>query len=116
LAERLRYRRRQRLQTAEVGAVLAAGRRLRGQPLSLQLRGNGLGIARLGLIVPKRHLPRAVDRNRVKRVLREWFRHHQASLEGRDLLVRLTSPASEPAQILDEMERLLPAPETTSSR
>jgi hypothetical protein len=49
-------------------------------------------------------------------VLREWFRHHQASLEGRDLLVRLTSPASEPAQILDEMERLLPAPETTSSR
>jgi len=39
--------------------------------------------------VPKRVFPRAVDRNRVKRVLREWFRK-QAGLGGRDILIRVT--------------------------
>jgi ribonuclease P protein component len=67
-----------------------------------------VGIARLALIVPKRHLPRAVDRNRVKRVLREWFRRRQDSLQGNDLLVRLTRPFQEESIVLKEVERLLP--------
>jgi ribonuclease P protein component len=89
----LRLRRHQRLRTAEVAAVLAAGRRYKGtQYLTMQARGNGLDIARIALIIPKRHLPRAVDRNRVKRLLREWFRTNQAHLKGNDVLLRLTSP------------------------
>jgi ribonuclease P protein component len=72
------------------------------------LRANGLEIARLGLIVPKRHLSLAVDRNRVKRMIREWFRHRQSSLEGRDVLVRVTAP-SECSAYRDEIERLVPA-------
>ena len=45
--------------------------------------------ARLGLIVGKRQLKRAVDRNRVKRVLRETFRGHRARLPTLDIVVQL---------------------------
>ena len=55
------------------------------------LKANAIGICRLGLIVPKRVFPRAVDRNRAKRVLREWFRGHQERLGSRDILIRLTA-------------------------
>ncbi|WP_456417870.1 ribonuclease P protein component [Thiolapillus sp.] len=43
--------------------------------------------ARLGLAVAKKHVRRAVDRNRIKRLLRESFRHHQQQLQGLDLVV-----------------------------
>jgi ribonuclease P protein component len=46
--------------------------------------------ARLGLIVGKRQLKRAVDRNRVKRVLRETFRTSRSTLPAVDIVVQLT--------------------------
>lgn len=55
------------------------------------LKVNTTGVCRLGLIVSKRVFPRAVDRNRAKRVLREWFRDHQIRLGSRDILIRLTA-------------------------
>ncbi len=45
--------------------------------------------SRLALAVAKRHLSRAVDRNRVKRILREAFRHHEIRDTGVDVLVTL---------------------------
>lgn len=42
---------------------------------------------RLGLALAKRRIGRAVDRNRVKRVVRESFRHHQATLGAHDLVI-----------------------------
>lgn len=47
------------------------------------------GGARVALAVPKRQLKRAVDRNRVKRILRETFRQHQVRDAGIDILVTL---------------------------
>lgn len=44
-------------------------------------------LARLGLAVAKKHVRRAVDRNRIKRLLRESFRRHQQQLMGFDLVV-----------------------------
>lgn len=43
--------------------------------------------ARLGLAVAKKHVKRAVDRNRLKRLIRESFRQHQQHLTGLDLVV-----------------------------
>jgi ribonuclease P protein component len=48
---------------------------------------NQMESARLGLAVSKKNCRRAVDRNRIKRMIRESFRHHQSSLEGLDLVV-----------------------------
>ena len=61
----------------------------RGDYLDLYARPNGLELARLGLVVPKRVLARAVDRNRVKRILREAFRQQQTALNGLDVIFRL---------------------------
>lgn len=43
--------------------------------------------ARLGLVVAKKHARLAVERNRLKRLLRESFRHHKMELAGLDIVV-----------------------------
>jgi ribonuclease P protein component len=101
LTERKRYTRRQRLRTADIAALLAGARPIRRAGFTVMLRANALGMARLGFIVPKRIFPRAIDRNRVKRRLREWFRCHQARLGSRDILVRLTGKTIVIAEIAD---------------
>jgi ribonuclease P protein component len=45
--------------------------------------------ARLGMVIGKKLLRRAVDRNRVKRCIRECFRRRRADLPDCDLIVRL---------------------------
>ncbi|MDY6829864.1 MAG: ribonuclease P protein component [Pseudomonadota bacterium] len=50
-------------------------------------RLNGQQPARLGLIAARRQLPRAVDRNRFKRMVRETFRVHRGELHGLDIVV-----------------------------
>ncbi len=43
-------------------------------------------VARLGLVIAKKHVRRAVDRNRVKRQLRDSFRLHKQDLIGLDIV------------------------------
>ena len=96
---RSRYSRRLRLGTTDIAALLARGRALKRPGFSVLSRVNTFGVPRLGLIVPKRIFPRAVDRNRVKRVLRELFRHQQARLGSRDILIRVTAAEVAPAEV-----------------
>lgn len=49
---------------------------------------NSEGFARLGIVVGKRIARRAVDRSRLKRLVRETFRLRQHELGSFDLLVR----------------------------
>ena len=65
--------------------------RMRRGALVLAARPNDRAGARLGLIVGKRLLRRAVDRNRAKRVIREAFRQHE-ELPAMDMVVRLVGP------------------------
>jgi ribonuclease P protein component len=85
-----RYSRKQRLRGQDIDALLASGKGLRRAGVSVQTRPNALGCPRLGMIIPRRAVPRAVDRNRLRRLLREWFRLNQEQLGSRDILVRLT--------------------------
>ena len=50
-------------------------------------RGNGLGFPRLGLAISRKAARSAVVRNRIKRLIRENFRHHQQVLGGIDIVV-----------------------------
>jgi len=43
---------------------------------------------RLGIVVGKRAVRRAVDRNRLKRAIRESFRHEQHRLPSLDIVVQ----------------------------
>lgn len=77
------------LKPAEFERVFTENERARTETLLVMARPNALGQARLGLVVAKRLLPRAVDRNRVKRCVRETFRVQQLDLPPCDFVVRL---------------------------
>ena len=49
-------------------------------------RENGRQLSRLGVTVSRRVAPRAVDRNRIKRAIRESFRHQENILTGLDIV------------------------------
>jgi len=55
----------------------------------LYVRRNGLTQARLGIIASNRVAPRAVDRNRFKRMAREAFRSARLHLGGLDVVIQL---------------------------
>ena len=50
-------------------------------------RINSLDNPRLGLVIAKKHIRHAVDRNRMKRLIRETFRAKQQQLAGIDVIV-----------------------------
>jgi ribonuclease P protein component len=58
-----------------------------GKHILLLARENGLDHPRLGLVIGKKNVKLAVERNRLKRLLRESFRHHQQKLAGLDIVV-----------------------------
>jgi ribonuclease P protein component len=55
--------------------------------LTVLARANARTFARLGLAIAKKRVKLAVARNRIKRLARESFRHHQSSLAGLDCVV-----------------------------
>ena len=55
--------------------------------LLLLARKNQLPHHRLGLIIAKKHVRLAVQRNRVKRLAREFFRQQQQVEEGFDVIM-----------------------------
>lgn len=57
------------------------------QRWTLLARQNMLDDARLGMAISKRVLKNAVERNRIKRIVRESFRYHQQALGGLDIVV-----------------------------
>jgi ribonuclease P protein component len=54
-------------------------------------RSNQRDHARLGVIISKRYAKRAVDRNQIKRFVRESFRQLQKPLKGLDIIVLMRS-------------------------
>ena len=77
--------------TDEFSSVFGFRRAIRGKLLTIhyQPRPADASEARLGVVVGKKVLARAVDRNRCKRILRERFRCLRADLPAVDLVARL---------------------------
>jgi|TARA_B110000240_G_C13338828_1_gene384592 ribonuclease P protein component len=67
--------------------VFASKHRSSDKSFLFLARENNLNQARLGLVVPKKHISRSVDRNKLKRIVRESFRFKQKQLEGKDVVV-----------------------------
>lgn len=93
----------------EFAGVLKSGGALRSQHFVLKHRSNACGGARLGLIVGRKLLKRAVDRNLVKRIAREAFRTVRWRLTSLDVVLRLAmSPESmDRSELRNELDRLL---------
>jgi len=84
------FRARHRLRkTDEFSSVFAFRRSLRGKNIDLLYRPNTVGTARLGVAVQKKIIRTAVDRNQVKRIVRESFRLMRDRLPHYDVVVRV---------------------------
>jgi ribonuclease P protein component len=72
-------------------------------------RPNSLPCGRIGIIAGKRVAPNAVDRNRVKRMVREAFRLSRPLLHGLDIVVQLRRRPGRGARaaVRAELEKLL---------
>lgn len=83
-----RLQRRKRLLTArDFKRVFQDPQRSSGPALTVLARPSGQPVARLGLAIARKQIRRAVDRNRVKRLIRESFRRNQVLLNGLDVVV-----------------------------
>lgn len=71
------------------------GRRVNTKNFTVIFKENGLGYPRYGHVVSRRVSRSAVKRNRIKRVLREFFRHNKSSLDSFDIVIIVKRDVSE---------------------
>jgi ribonuclease P protein component len=92
----------------DFAALRTSSGRASGRCFHLRYRSNELGHARLGLAISKRVSKRAVERNRIKRLLRESFRRVRDQLPAIDLMVMAREQAAgvPGPQLLAEIEQL----------
>ncbi len=84
------YSRRHRFSVqGSFGTVLRGPRKLRGRLAILHVAPGQPGRSRLGLALTRRLVPLSVDRNRVKRLVRDTFRRHVVKNAGLDCVVSL---------------------------
>lgn len=77
------------IKTDEFSSVFNFRKRITAKFLAVHYQPNTLGHARLGLVVGKKIAKRAVHRNYMRRVLREFFRTQQHTISAVDLVVRV---------------------------
>lgn len=59
----------------EIDFVFSNAKKFENKKFLILYRGNSLSNARLGIIISKKNVPQAHDRNRLKRIVRETFRN-----------------------------------------
>jgi ribonuclease P protein component len=92
--ERLTFPASRRLRhKSEFDAARARGRRFGNGFFAVTVISNDKSGPRLGLAVALRVTRTAVERNRIRRIIRESFRRHQQALPGVDLVVSARSRA-----------------------
>ena len=84
------YSRRHRFTArGSFGAVLGGSRKLRSRAAVLHVLPATGRPSRLGIALTRRLVPSSVERNRVKRIVREIFRMHPVKQAGLDCVVAL---------------------------
>jgi len=74
-------------------AVYQQGRRLSDPYFLILAKSNSQSLARLGLSVSARSVGNAVNRNRIKRIIRDSFRLNNAGLPAVDIVVNTRTAA-----------------------
>jgi len=104
------------MEDIELKAGLAARLKSAGvSSIEVDRPGNKLRItirtSRPGIVIGRKALPRAVDRNKVRRMLRVRLSHARPAIERYDLVLRLkkAAPRTEFHLIADEATKLLSA-------
>ncbi len=91
--------------------TLRSPRRKRGVWFTVAASLNSAGRSRIGVVVPRRVVAKAVQRNRLKRIVRDTFRRISPPLPAMDLVVQVhAAPPSARAgggALREELTRLL---------
>ena len=92
----------------DFAALRSSSGRAGGRCFHMRYRRNELGHARLGLAISKRVSKRAVERNRIKRLVRESFRRIRHQLPAVELMVMAREQAAgvSGTQLLTELDQL----------
>ena len=91
--------------------MFQSGQRLDGRFLQLVAAPAAASPGRVGYVIGRKAIPRAVDRNRLRRRLRETLRTARPAIEAYDLIVRVKRAVA-PTEIVaaaDEGKNLLHA-------
>ena len=72
---------------ADFARVFKRAQRSSDSLFTILYRRNNLGYPRLGLAIAKKRVRRAVARNRLKRIIRDSFRHAKNQLLGVDIVI-----------------------------
>ncbi|MCF8157903.1 MAG: ribonuclease P protein component [Burkholderiaceae bacterium] len=98
------------LKTDDFSSVFNFRKRISGAILVINYRNNTLQHARLGLVVSKKVAKLSVDRNYMRRVLKELFRRNKASFSHLDLVIRPQKPFNHKNfnEIVQEFDMLIP--------
>jgi ribonuclease P protein component len=107
----LANRRRRLTGTGAFEAVFRTGRRSEGEYLQLVSVAAARADGRVGFVIGRKALPRAVDRNRVRRMLRVVLRDARPAIGDLDVIVRVkrSVPRSAFPLIVVEAARMLAA-------
>jgi ribonuclease P protein component len=84
------------VKTDDFSSVFNLRLRIANKHLVFRYRANTLNRPRLGLIVSKKTAKLAVNRNYMKRVLRELFRLNQHQLPACDIIIQVQTSFSKP--------------------
>jgi ribonuclease P protein component len=97
------------VKTDDFSSVFNLRKRIANKHLVFRYRANALNRPRLGLIVSKKIAKLAVDRNYMKRVLREMFRLNQHNLPACDIIIQVQIVFKKPnfALIKQEFAQLM---------
>lgn len=89
--------------------MFQAGRRLNGAHLQLLASPAESSTGRVGFVIGKKQLSSAVDRNYVRRLLREAVRQRRPALDAFDIVIRLRTscPPANLTGLLREASDLL---------
>jgi ribonuclease P protein component len=93
------------IKNLEFKGVYDQGRILTDKFFTFHISPNGKLFPRLGIVVSKKKIPLAVQRNRIKRQVREAFRLKKSELPDCDIMIVVKSSAG--ATRNDELRRCL---------
>lgn len=85
--------------------MIRNGATFRDKQFSLHVQTNSINHPRLAVVVSRRVSTKAVVRNRIKRLVRESFRHQHHALNGIDIVVIAQHQAGDSPR--DELRRSL---------
>lgn len=73
--------------SSQYESVFRNGRRVKTENFTVYFHKNVLGYPRYGHVVSRKVSASAVRRNRIKRILREYFRHNKSFFDSLDMVI-----------------------------